>query len=533
MNKEKKESNCLNRREFLYLSGVGIAGMTLAGVPGLSYGQSPKYGGRIRMGERYAASGLDCHRNQDYADYNWYALMFEGLVEMGPLPQVYIKPLLAQSWEVFKGGREFIFSLKQGVKFHNGKELDSGDVKYSFDRVLDPKTRSPMAFALRLVDSMTAIDKYTIKITMKEPYAPFLANLTAECCAIIPKDSQPTGIKPAPGTGPFVLKDFYPNETLEVTRFDHYHLVDEKTGDRLPRADSVWLKKMPDESVRMAALRAGDVDFIETPPLNTIAAEKKKPTPGITIDYDLPGNNVIWFNNEKPPFNNKNLRHAVAYAINKKELQDGAFWGLVPPLNNQPFPNDSRFYIPVQVREQNIAKAKQLLAEAGYPNGLKIELFQFQYTTHLAIAQVVLDQLRKVGIEGTIKIVDRAPYFKSMRGGEYNISCGSLSERLDWDDAYYPYFHSSEIGKNNWARYKNPEIDKLVTQGRTTWEMEERRPIYKKVVDILIEDLPVLYTIDSVVGYGFRNTLKGFVPGFATRTSFFGGGVKYWWIGKS
>ena len=423
--------------------------------------------------------------------------------------------------------------MKEGVKFHNGKELDSGDVKYSFDRVMDPKTRSPMAFALKWVDSMTLIDKYTIKITMKEPYAPFLANLTAENCAIIPKDSQPTGIKPAPGTGPFVFKEFYPNETLEVTRFGNYHVIDEKTGDRLPRADAVWLKKMPDETVRMAALRAGDVDFIETPPLNKIAEELKNPTPGITINYDMPGNNAIWFNTVKPPFNNKKLRQAIAYAINKKELQDGALWGLGQPLNNQPFPNDSRFYIPVQDREQNIPKAKQLLAEAGYPNGLKIELFQFQYTIYMAMAQVLLDQLRKIGIEGTIKVVDRAPYFKMMRVGEYAISCGGLSERFDWDDAYYSYFHSSEIGKYNWARYNNPEIDKLVAQGRSTWEMEERRQIYKKVVDILMEDLPVIYTIDSVVGYGFRNDLKGFVPGFGTRYAFDGGGVRYWWIEKS
>ena len=120
-----------------------------------------------------------------------------------------------------------------------------------------------------------------------------------------------------------------------------------------------------------------------------------------------------------------------------------------------------------------------------------------------------------------------------MRAGEYTISSGGLTERFDWDDAYFMFFHSSEIGKNNWARYKNPEMDKLVEQGRSTWETEERRQIYKKVVDILMEELPIIYTIDSVVGYGFRNDLKGFVPGFATRYAFDGGGVKYWWIEKS
>ena len=206
--------------------------------------------------------------------------MFEGLTQQGPLPQVYIKPLLAKSWEVFKGGREFVFPLKQGVKFHNGKELDSADVKYSFDRVMDPKTRSPMAFALKWVDSITVIDKYTIKITMKEPYAPFLGQPDGSELRHHSEGFAADRDKPAPGTGPFVFKEFHPNETLEVTRFDNYHLIDEKTGDRLPRADGVWLKKMPDETVRLAALRAGDVDFIETPPLNKIAEETQEPDAG-------------------------------------------------------------------------------------------------------------------------------------------------------------------------------------------------------------------------------------------------------------
>jgi peptide/nickel transport system substrate-binding protein len=103
---------------------------------------------------------------------------------------------------------------------------------------------------------------------------------------------------------------------------------------------------------------------------------------------------------------------------------------------------------------------------------------------------------------------------------------------LDWDDAYYLYFHSSEIGQNNWTRYTSKELDKLLEQGRSTWKTEDRKPIYEKVIKILMEDLPMLVTVDSVVGYGFRNDLKGFVPGFGTRYAFFGGGVKYWWIEK-
>ncbi len=131
----------------------------------------------------------------------------------------------------------------------------------------------------------------------------------------------------------------------------------------------------------------------------------------------------------------------------------GGYWGLGQVLHNQPFPDNSRFYIPIQMRDQNLDKARQLLAEAGYPNGFKCELFEFNFTSYLSRAPVTLDQLRKIGIEGTIKIVDRAPYFRALRTGDYGVSVGGISERMDWDDPYYMYFHSSEIGKTNLMRY--------------------------------------------------------------------------------
>jgi peptide/nickel transport system substrate-binding protein len=532
MEEQKKKAGKVTRREFLHLTGAGVAGMTLAGLPKFSYAQKPKYGGRVRIACRYAASGLDVHRNMDYADYKWYSLMSEGLTEQGPLPQVYQHPCLAKSWEVSQEGRVFLFPLKEGVKFHDGKDFTSEDVKYSFDRVMDPKTRSPRAFALKWVDSVNMVDKYTIKVTLKEPYAPFLSNLTPECVPIIPKDARPTGIKPAPGTGPFVFKEFVPNETIELTRFDKYHQIDERTGAQLPLADAVFIKKIVDETVRLTALRAGDMDFIETPPLNLIANELKKPTPGITVNYDLPGNNMVFFNVTKPPFDDKRVRHAVAYATDKQELLKGGLWGLGQTLNNQPFPSNSRFYIPVEDREHNIAKAKALLAEAGYPKGFKVELLEYSDTPVLSCSQVFLQQLRRAGIEGTVRIVDRAPYFRALRTGDYSITWGTMSERLDWDDAYYLYFHSSEVGQNNWTRYSNKELDKLLEQGRSTWKTEDRKPVYEKVIKILMEDLPMLVTLDSVVGYGFRHNLKGFVQGFGTRYAFFEGGVKYWWIEK-
>ena len=525
----------LSRREFLYVSGASMAGVALAGIPGMARGadKKPKYGGRIRIGERYGSTGLDAHRNQYFMDYQNYVLMYNALTSMGPLPQVRIYPDLAKSWEISPDGREYTFPLREGVKFHHGKELDSGDVKYSIDRVMNPATRSPRAFAYRWIDSVHIIDKYHLKIRLKEPFGPFLTTLTIQNCPIIPAGWEPTGVKPAPGTGPFVFKAFVPNETTEITRFDQYWEVDEKTGDRLPYLDGIHVKKIVEESIRWTALRAGDLDYINCPPQNIALQEMKKPTPGVVTVMPQPVG-CVWviFNVSKPPFDNKKVRQAVAYAVDKKEIIQAAYWGLGEYTNNQPFLNRSRMYIPVKDREYDPAKAKQLLAEAGYPNGFKTEFLQFSNTTYLDGCQVVVGQLKKIGIEGTLKVIDRAPYHENLRKGEYTITVRGDSERLDPDDAYYLYLHSGEIDKNNWSRYNNKEMDALLEKGRTAWKWEDRVPIYQKVVEIIKEDLPILYLAKSVIPVAYRDYVKGFEAGAGTWFGYYGGGMIKVWLDK-
>jgi len=535
MEKRIKDFENLSRRDFLSLAGVGVAGLALTGMPEPAHGQEkkPKYGGVLRIAERYGSTGLDPHKNQVFIDYQNASCMYNGLFEMGKLPDVEMHPQLVKNWEVSKDGKEYTFAIREKVRFHHGKELDSGDVKYSIDRVMNPATRSPRAFSFQWVDSVNTIDKYNFKIKLKEPFAPFITTLTAHTCSILPAGSQPTPMKPAPGTGPFIFKSFVPNETTEFTRFDQYWEYDDKTGDRLPYLDGIHVRKVVDESIRFAGLRAGDLDFAATPPLNIVAkAVLEKPIPGIFIDYELVGNPWIWFNLTKPPFNNKKVREAVAFAIDKKELIKAIFWGLGETVNNQPFLNKSRFYIPVQDREVNLEKAKQLLAEAGYPNGFKTEFLQYSHTVWSAGCEVIIGQLKRIGIEATMKVIDRAPHVTALRKGDYSISFTSESERYDWDDAFFMFLHSSEIGKNNLTGYSNKKMDELLENGRITQNWEDRKQIYRQVIELIKEDLPHLYVTKEVVTIALRDYVKGYRRGFSLRFAWAGGGVKYFWLDK-
>jgi peptide/nickel transport system substrate-binding protein len=525
----------LTRRDFLDLSLLGMGGLALFGIPDPGYAaeKKPKYGGRIKVAYPFGSRGLDAHKNQEFMDYQNYCLMYQGLTEQGPVPQMEIFPMLAQSWEISKDGREYTFALRRGVRFHHGKELDSGDVKYSIERVLNPAIRAPRAFALRSVESIDLIDKYHVRIRLNAPFATFLTSVSLTNCAIIPAGWEPSGTNPAPGTGPFVFKAFVPNETTEFTRFDQYWEVDEKTGDRLPYVDRIFVQKIVDDVVRFAALRAGDVDAVSGPPFNIVAkALNEKPIPGIVIGENYAGNMWICFNVTKAPYDHKKVRQAIAYAVDKKKLLDAVYWGLGEVQNNQPFLKASRFYIPVEDRTVDLAKAKQLLAEAGYPHGFKTEFLQYSVHYDVATAEVVMGQLREIGIEATMQVLDRAPYFKMMRNGEFGISVSGYEERYDWDDAYYMIYHSSEIDKNNWSRYSNPELDDLLRRGRTTLPWDTRKSIYKKAVEILKEEVPALNLYKPLRAYAFRDSVKGFREGFGMRFAWHGGGAKYWWLDK-
>jgi peptide/nickel transport system substrate-binding protein len=297
--------------------------------------------------------------------------------------------------------------------------------------------------------------------------------------------------------------------------------------------DSVSVKKVPEDIVRWTALRAGDFDYIQNPPRKVAVDESKKPTPGIIVVIPQPvGCAWFYFNVSKPPFDNKKVRQAVAYGFDKKGLIQAAYWGLGEPCNNQPFLTRSRMYIPVKDREVDVEKAKKLLAEAGHPNGFRTEISTGTESVMIDGCNYAVGQLKNIGIEATVKSMDTVTWVVTQRKGDYFISFSGDSERLDPDDSYYMRLHSSEVGINNWSRYSNKEMDKLLEEGRATWKWEDRVPIYKKVVEMNMEDLPILYVAKSIIPVAYQQYVKGHEAGMATWFGYYQGGIKCVWLDK-
>jgi peptide/nickel transport system substrate-binding protein len=222
----------------------------------------------------------------------------------------------------------------------------------------------------------------------------------------------------------------------------------------------------------------------------------------------------------------------VAYAVNKQEVIKAAYWGLGETCNNQPFLNRSRMYIPVKDREVSFAKARQLLAEAGYPNGFKTEMATHTESAVVDACNIIAGHLRNIGIEATIRTMDTVTWYTTLKKGDYSISTGSDSERLDPDDSYFNRFHSSEIGANNISRYSSKEMDHFLEHGRTDWRWKDRMASYKKVVEQNAEDLAILYISKSIQPIAYRDYVKGHGAGMSTWFSYYRGGLKKVWLDK-
>ena len=547
MSNHKKQ---MSRREFVKIMAAGAAGTVALSLGGASlFAATPRRGGILKCGMSFLIQSPDPQRRNGTWGRQDAALAWEGLVdpislgerfqimkEKGPEAVPEVKPMLADSWDIEQGGARYVFHLKKGVKFHDGKEFDSGDVKWNWERIQDP---AHMAAARKILGaylkSIETPDRYTVVANLTQPYAAFLIANAWVNAPIMPKDSIPQGkifgestdFKPdrvaPPGTGPFELVEFQQNQRAFFKAFKDYRIPG------LPYLDGVEMLVIKDQP-RTMALRAGDVDYI----YGVIDEYFAKLFQGQKLYVPFEKDNLIFYPrlndatmtiylNNLPeighsPFHDERVRQALALSIDRRKLAQALYGERGIPTVQGFQPSESLWgFDDIKVPEPDIAKAKQLLKEAGYPDGIDVE-FKITPTwgKNDLMAQVVQQMARPAGFRIKITTQMGLQYWNNLRTMTYQMFVFTVGGD-DPMSYYYSFLHTDPAkpydGYAPITGVKDPELDRLLDDMAAEMDLQKRREKFKKVVLRTNEKAFFIPYMTMVLANGWSKKLKNFNPG--------------------
>lgn len=417
-------------------------------------------------------------------------------------------PCLAEKWEISDDGKEYTFYLKEGVKFHNGYDFTAKDVKFSFERAASSPYTS---MAYEAMDSIEVVDDYTVKVYLKYSYAPFIYWLTTFCGLIVSEEyvtevGEEFGkiAETAIGTGAYILKEWNIGESVTMERFDGYH-----KGPATIK--TIKYKAFSEGSSAVIALETGEIDFYKDIPIVDINTVKNN----TNLEFEEMSSLMYYYlapNMSSDLFSNTTLRKALAYAINREDVYLVAAEGS-GIIANSPI-SENLFGTPDNIPEwyeYNPDKARRLLAEAGYPNGLDISIKIVQEYNIPKIAQVIQDNLSKIGINAEITILEMSTFISEVASdGDYEMTIMIFGGLVPDADVLFLHFHESCFGTSgNFIRYIDPEMNRLLEQGRMEMDTAKRKEIYKNVIEKSHDEvlqIPLYFPLSNVT---YNKDLKG------------------------
>lgn len=439
-------------------------------------------------------------------------LVYRGLYNYGKNGE--LTPELAADYKISEDGLKYTFTLRDAL-FQNGDPVTAEDVKFTFERIAKKETGATFSKQLSVITSVNVIDPKTVEFVLSQPMSPLLDYLALPESVIVSKkwaDANGGDINAKPmGAGPFIFKEYSSGQRVVLEKFDKFY----KPG--LPKADKITFMFYPDGNTRVTALQAGDVDLIEYVPwkdVNTIKSDSNLKILGGTGPFM-----GLIFNTTSGPFKDPLVRQAVAYAIDRQVVIDTAFSGTGIPIYGMNVPTSSLAYDEKFTKffSYDPQKAKDLLAKAGYPNGFKVRLLATsQYDFHQNTALAVQEELKKIGIDVVLDLPDWATRLDKNLKGDYDfLVVGTAGDVAD-PDFLSDYYQSGDIRLNNAPGYANPQVDELLSEGRSTVDPAKRKEIYSKLQEIVLEDSPLVYLMWRDQSYGASTKLQGFepLPGF-------------------
>ena len=495
---EESGGNGLNRRDLLVKAGVVGAGAVAAGsMAGAAaaapkrIGATPKKGGKITFALEQDPVHIAPFGAILTSNHWGKEPMYESLVEWDA--KLNQRPALAESWKVVDP-RTIDFTLRKGVKFHNGKEVTAADVKYSVEGWLNP----PLPGAVTTVNQVPSIEsaevrsKYVVRFRMKKPDARLFGFLAwTRYSAIVPEGmyQQVNAGREGIGTGPFKLVSFTPGQGTEYQAYTGYR----KKG--LPYLSQLSLPTMPDEQARIAALRAGAIDGA------TLSADGAKTFQGNSNFTVLRGLTAAFRElqmtqkaGEDKPWHDVRVRQAVNFAINRQQIIDrvyngfGEYSGHVPP-GYGPWPL-TRAELRNNYLKFNLAKARTLMRQAGFGNGFQVTMSTFSTPLDFGqVAAVIKSQLDQIGIDVNIKAEEPGTFAANNGAGRFDWDLTARGMRGDVDGYTSEFNPANAIYKVWYPEYKNVKMWRLVGNGFITLDDKKRLAMYKELEKILLTEL--------------------------------------------
>jgi len=509
------------RHDILRWRRYGIAGLICLLCAACTAGEAPAprssssaappdYGDTLVEGTIGEASTLIPILASDSASHSVAGLIYNGLIKYDK--DLKIVGDLAESYQISPDGLTITFKLRRNVTWHDGKPFTSRDVLYTYRVIIDPKTPTAYSEDFKQVAAVTAADAHTVVVRYAKPYAPSLASWGV---AILPSHllegqditKSPLARKPV-GTGPFRFTEWVAGQKIVLEANKDYF-------EGRPYLDRYVFRLIPDTSTMYMELKAGGIDQMGLTPVQFARQTDTPRFKAAFNKYRYPSNGYLYlgYNLRHPLFKDVRVRRAMTAAINKDELIQGVLFGMGQKANGPMIPGRWAHNPNVKEIPFDPAYAKQLLAEAGWKPGTDGFLqkdgksLRFTILTNqgnqqrLMTAQIIQQRLKQVGIDVRIRIVEWAAFLKEFID-KGNFEVVLLAWLTSQDPDMYDIWHSSKTkpGELNFIGYNNPEVDRLLEEGRSTFDILKRKKAYYRIQDILAEEQPYtfLYVPDAL-----------------------------------
>ncbi len=420
-------------------------------------------------------------------------LIFNSLVRRGK--RFEILPDLAWSWELLEPNI-YRFHLRQGVRFHNGRELTSRDVQYTFSSILDGSLSSAKASTYRIIERIETPDPYCVVFRLKEPNASFLWNLTNGAIGIIPNDAPPDFGRYPVGTGPFRFVSYSNEEQVVLEKNPDYF-------ESPPFLDRVIIRIIPDATTRALELRKGSIDVVQNA-LSPDFVQALARDPHLQADVSE-GTNYAYmgFNLNDPILKERRVRQAIALAIHREEIIH-YYWGdLVTPASSILPPSHWAFEGHTAHYDYQPVKARELLDEAGWkdPDGEgPMPRFKLTYKTSTEessrqVATIIQQQLKEVGIQVDLRSYEFGTFYGDIVRGNFQLFTLRWIGGNNDPDIFETVFHSLRTPPKGFNRghYRNDRLDHLIETARREPDQNNRRKYYSEIQKILADDLPYVH----------------------------------------